>query len=99
MLCREPQKQILQTRRTIFPTVSIEKRCVAKEAVSNVERVITAAEVPEVLAATHEHTANFAVGFVKIEGQEDDALSAGSGTLITSGGRYAILTADHVLEA
>lgn len=63
------------------------------------ERVVTADEVPEVLAATHEHIANFAVGFVKIEGQEDDAVPAGSGTLVTADGRHAILTADHVLDA
>ena len=63
------------------------------------ERVVTAAEVPELLAATHEHTANFAVGFVKIQGQEDDAIPAGSGTFVTASGRHAILTADHVLEA
>ena len=69
------------------------------EAVSRVGRVVTAAEVPEVLAATHEHITNFAVGFVKIEGEEDDAVPAGSGTLVTAGGRHAILTADHVLEA
>ena len=61
--------------------------------------MVTAAEVPELLAATHEHTANFAVGFVKIEGQEDDAVPAGSGTFVTAAGRHAILTADHVLEA
>ena len=62
------------------------------------ERVVTAAEVPELLAATHEHTSNFVVAFVKIKGQEDDAVLAGSGTLVTAAGRYGILTADHVLE-
>lgn len=62
------------------------------------ERVVTATDVPELLAETHEHTANFAVAFVKIIGQEDDAVPAGSGTLVTAAGRYAILTADHVLE-
>lgn len=63
------------------------------------ERVVTADEVPEILAATSERIAHFAVGFVKIVGQEDDAVPAGSGTLITAAGRHAILTADHALDA
>lgn len=63
------------------------------------QRIVTAVEVPEVLAATNEHIKHFAVGFVKIEGEEHDILPAGSGTLVTAGGRHAILTADHVLEA
>lgn len=62
-------------------------------------RTLTKQEVPQVLAATNERIENFAVGFVKIEGQEDDVLPAGSGTLVTAAGRYAILTADHVLDA
>ena len=64
-----------------------------------VERVVTLDEVPEILAATNGRIEHFAVGFVKIVGQEDDAVPAGSGTLVTAAGRHAILTAAHVLDA
>lgn len=50
------------------------------------ERVVTVAEAHELFSATHDYTANFAVAFVKIVGDEDDALPAGSGTLVTAGG-------------
>ena len=62
-------------------------------------REITIDEAPKIFAATNEQVGYYSVGFVKIQGQEEDALPAGSGTLITSGGRHAILTADHVLQA
>ncbi len=42
--------------------------------------------------------ANYTVAFVKIVGNEDDVRPAGSGTLVSAGGSYGILTADHVLE-
>jgi hypothetical protein len=63
------------------------------------ERVVTVTEASGIFAETNERVTDFSIGFVKIKGEEDDALPAGSGTLVTAGGRHAILTADHVLDA
>lgn len=61
-------------------------------------RIVTATEIPDVLAEAGRRLANSFVGFVRVMGEEDDAVLAGSGTLVTAGGRHAILTADHVSE-
>jgi hypothetical protein len=45
-----------------------------------------------------ERVGQHSVGFVRVLGNEDDAVVAGSGTLVSAGKRRAILTADHVLE-
>lgn len=56
-------------------------------------------EIQHILVEGGERLQHFAIGFVKVEGDEDDALLGGSGTLVTFSNRNAILTADHVLEA
>ncbi len=61
-------------------------------------RALTKEEISQLLAQTNERIENFAVGFVKIEDNEEDASLLGSGTLVTFAGRNAILTADHVLQ-
>lgn len=62
-------------------------------------RLLTSADAhlvaPQTLARIGQHS----VGFVKVIGDEDDAQIAGTGTLVTVGKNYAILTADHVLDA
>jgi hypothetical protein len=63
------------------------------------DRTITLDEGKELFPEIHEYVTNFAVGFVRIEGDENDATPAGSGTLVKAEGRYGILTADHVLKA
>src|ERR1700694_2331964 len=60
-------------------------------------RMVTASELPLLLEMTAARIGQFSVGFVKIVGDEDDAVIAGAGTLVTAGDRAAILTADHVL--
>jgi hypothetical protein len=62
-----------------------------------VGRIVTASELPLLFEMTAARIGQFSIGFVKIVGDEDDAVIAGAGTLITAGGRSAILTADHVL--
>ncbi|MDP2604567.1 MAG: hypothetical protein Q8S00_18575 [Deltaproteobacteria bacterium] len=64
-------------------------------------RILTAAELPLVFAAVNDRISDYAIGFVKIlpTAQPEDATVAGSGTLVTAGGRHTILTAAHVLDA
>jgi hypothetical protein len=65
------------------------------------ERTLTAADLPLVFGAVNDCISDYAIGFAKFLSKADpeDATIAGSGTLVTAGGRYAILTADHVLDA
>src|SRR5690606_2218837 len=63
------------------------------------ERLVAVDEARTLLSETNEYTASFAVAFARIEDDEEDVVPAGSGTLVTAGGRHAILTADHVLDA
>ena len=44
--------------------------------------------------------ANFTIGFLKLKnnGSDEDAICAGSGTLVSVGSSYGILTASHVLK-
>lgn len=64
------------------------------------QRRLTAAEaIPLISSPTMERIGQHSIGFVRVLGNEDDAAIAGSGTLITAAGRFAILTADHVLQA
>lgn len=64
-------------------------------------RALTAAEIPQVFSAANDRIADYAIGFAKltVAPEAEDALLAGSGTLVTSNGRHAILTADHVLDS
>jgi hypothetical protein len=61
-------------------------------------KILTAEDIPLVAAASMERLGQHSVGFVRIIGNEDDAIIAGSGTLVTVGPQRAILTADHVLD-
>jgi len=63
-----------------------------------VARVITSEQIPLVAQQTMERIGQYSVGFVRVLGNEDDAVVAGSGTLVAVGSRRAILTADHVLQ-
>lgn len=53
----------------------------------------------ELLENATQDLADYAVGFAKIDEENDveDAMLGGSGTLVSVEGRHAILTADHVL--
>jgi len=61
------------------------------------DRIVTASELPLLFEMTAARMGQFSIGFVKILGNEDDAVIAGAGTLVTAGRRFGILTADHVL--
>lgn len=65
------------------------------------ERTLTTAELPVIFSAVSDRITDYGIGFVKILPHADieDATIAGAGTLVTAGGRHAILTADHVLDA
>lgn len=58
-------------------------------------------EIPaDVLNPARKWIVNFAVGFafIALEGNIEDAILAGSGTLVQIDGKFAVLTADHVAE-
>ncbi|MEZ5445174.1 MAG: hypothetical protein R3F45_05280 [Gammaproteobacteria bacterium] len=55
-------------------------------------------EFPEVCEQVENKLAQFTIGFVKFNDLESDAKLAGSGTLVSCGSSFAILTADHVIE-
>jgi hypothetical protein len=61
------------------------------------ERVVTVAELRSIFPAVNDSISDYAIGFAKFVGSED-AIIAGSGTLVAFRGRHAILTADHVLD-
>src|SRR5947207_3299770 len=67
---------------------------------------IHVSKLMELVEVVQPDLADWTVGFVKViqvsssKGQEGfDGVLAGSGVLITGGGRHAILTADHVIQA
>lgn len=63
------------------------------------KKVLTSQQaMPVIGSVTMERIGQHSIGFVRVVGNEDDAVVLGSGTLITAAGRYAILTADHVLQ-
>jgi hypothetical protein len=61
-------------------------------------RILKSSELSLISSQTMSRIGQHSIGFVRLIGEEDDAVIAGSGTLIAAGGRHAILTADHVLE-
>jgi hypothetical protein len=64
-----------------------------------IKRTLTKAEERHILKEANQRLSDYAIGFVKINAKSGDidADLAGSGTLVTAGSCYAILTADHVL--
>lgn len=63
------------------------------------ERLIT--EIPEeLIRSATEHLWQFTVGFVRVErkGKVEEATLLGSGILVKANGRYACLTAAHVID-
>lgn len=60
----------------------------------------TAVVARHLLETASNELADYAAGFAILEGKGPitDAVLGGSGTLVTVGSRYAVLTADHVLE-
>jgi hypothetical protein len=62
-------------------------------------RFLDREKLPILLSQAQERLADYGIGFVRIErrGVEDDAMLAGSGTLIRVDSIHAILTADHVV--
>lgn len=62
------------------------------------QKIINTDDYPEMRNLTLNWVLWHSIGFIDFDVNETDAIISGSGTLVSAGNNYAILTADHVIE-